>query len=149
MKKITLTLFMFITLCHNIYAKELNTNRWHTIQNTVVDKQLNIMWQDTRDVIMVDTTWSMAKKYCNNLTFNNHTNWRLPKYSELLTIVDYTKSDPAIINNFKHVDTESNYWSNTVHLSKSGMWIVYFYNGSSYYDELDTKNTTRCVRDIS
>jgi hypothetical protein len=71
--------------------------------------------------------------------------WRLPTIQELLTLVDYSKSDPSS----SLEDTESeDYWSSTDNVSNSGnAWYVYFYNGYSYYNGKSYNLYVRCVRD--
>ena len=75
----------------------------------------------------------------------NQNSWKLPTIEELLSIVDYTKSEPACI--FK--DTFSNcYWSSTTAASNSSRtWGVNFYNGYSYNDYKTSNGYVRCVRE--
>ena len=50
----------------------------------------------TLDVVGDDIPWSEALDYCENLSFANHNDWRLPNIQELQSIVDYSRQDPAI-----------------------------------------------------
>ena len=70
--------------------------------------------------------------------------WRLPKIEELLSIVDYTKHNPA-----SNVDiTSYNYWSSTTNASDTSLaWYVYFNYGYSSYYAKDGRFYVRCVRD--
>ena len=70
--------------------------------------------------------------------------WRLPTIQELLTLVDYTKSNPAS----KLKDTKSNYyWSSTTYFGyTSDAWVVYFGNGTQYLRDKSNSFYVRCVR---
>ena len=58
-------------------------------------------------------TWQQALAYCEDLDLAGHTDWRLPDRNELQSIVDYSRSDPAIDPLFSTV--ASNYWSSTTY----------------------------------
>ena len=76
----------------------------------VTDNTTNLQWQD--DVASVSKTWSQAITYCETLSLDGRSDWRLPNKNELLSIVDYTKSNPAIDSTFVNI-TSSSYWSST------------------------------------
>ena len=69
--------------------------------------------------------------------------WRMPTIEELLTIVDYTKYDPATtLPNM----VSSDYWSSTTSAdSTHGAWTVYFYDG---YVSNYAKSYSRYVRAV-
>jgi len=71
--------------------------------------------------------------------------WRLPTIKELLTLVDYTKMNPAC--NLE--DTKSNfYWSSTTVVgSEYEAWGVYFYFGYDGWRDKSNSYYVRCVRD--
>jgi len=146
MQKITFTLIIFFIAIQSIYAQDKNTNRWERNHNMVTDKKLKLTWQDSAEVVELEKTFAGAKKYCEELVLSTYNNWRLPEYKELLSLIDYSVSSPTIHAEFKYTNVENNYWSNTKHIDKSGIWVIYFYNGTSYFDEISTENNVRCVR---
>ena len=70
--------------------------------------------------------------------------WRLPTVQELLSLVDYTKHNPA-----SGIDITSNfYWSSTTTASyTSSAWGVYFGVGYSGYHSKYGIRYVRCIRD--
>ncbi len=68
--------------------------------------------------------------------------WRLPTIKELFSLVDHTKTGPAI-DTEKFPDTKSDwYWSSTpTTWNSSARWVVGFHNGFVGDDDI-----TACVR---
>ena len=52
---------------------------------TVFDSGTNLVWYKTT---VSGKTWAEALKYCENLEFAGHSDWRLPNRNELVSIVD-------------------------------------------------------------
>ncbi len=98
-----------------------------------------------------EMTWADALNWANNLSDGNcglndgsvPGDWRVPNVLELLSLVDWRYSDPALSNAegtgkwsagssdevFISVQAD-NYWSSTTIASSTGFaWYVYFYNG--------------------
>jgi hypothetical protein len=104
---------------------------------TVTDNCTGLMWQrktadingdgtiDTNDVI----PWQSALKFCENLDFAGHSDWRLPNVRELQSIADYGQIDPAIDSIFYELMPKW-YWSSTTRIdSADRAWFVSFTNG--------------------
>ena len=85
---------------------------------TVVDLKRNLVWQDDESATRVNTNWQEAINYCQNLNLGEYSDWRLPSHKELLSIVDKSKSDPAMKSDFKNVTADS-YWSSTPYASSA------------------------------
>jgi len=115
----------------------------------VKDPTTNLIWEDTLHASEEKVTHMEAQAYCKALKLGAFENWRLPALAELLSIVDYTHYKPATLKEFKHVDNDTLYWSNTVSArANDDFWGVVFRDGA-------TKNASglygryvRCVRDI-
>jgi hypothetical protein len=115
--------------------------------NTVYDASTGLRWQDDPDAKIVKKDWAGAKSYCANLTLDGYSDWRLPSYSELLTLVEYTKYNPAIKTGFKNTATDNYYWSASPSVfNDSNAWVVNFRNGNTYRYTKTDKNYVRCVR---
>ena len=77
-------------------------------------------------------TWSAAITYCNGLTFasSGPGTWRLPNIKELVSIVDYSRSGPAINVAFFPNTKSSYYWSSTTYAGSTDFaWRVDFSSG--------------------
>jgi len=127
-----------------LQAKKLA--RWQRKGSVVVDKKLGLMWQDNSAAKSVEKKWKSAKKYCQNLTLAGHSDWRLPSYDELLSIVDYDRYKSAIMPSFQNVDFRD-YWSSSQYVSNAkDAWRVDFRYGVTYNFSKSDESYVRCVR---
>jgi len=109
----------------------------------------NLMWQAEDD--WIKRNWQEAIEYAKNLTLDGHSGWRLPTINELISIVDYGKSNPAINNDYFPDCKSYYYWSNNKNIYNDILaWCVCFAYGSvNSYHNKNKGNYVRCVRDIS
>ena len=61
---------------------------------TITDRATGLMWEQETDDLWKN--WEGAFQYCEDLILAGHADWRMPEISELLSIVDYSRVDPAI-----------------------------------------------------
>lgn len=115
-------------------------------------------------------TWSDAVAYCNNLSEEGYSDWRLPSQRELMMIwllggssnvTSGDKNDTGVGSASKPVNTPYLYqqsgftafsadycWSATEYSSNSSYaWLVYFSNGNAKYYTKTNSSYVRCVRD--
>jgi hypothetical protein len=88
-----------------------------------------------------------ATKACADLTLMGFTDWRLPTIQELLSIVDYSRHEPAIdVSVFDCEDAY--YWTSTpcAWAPADAAWIVSFDDGNASYDDRDGDYCVRAVR---
>jgi hypothetical protein len=125
-------------------------------ERVVQDKVSGLMWQgcasgqsgelcDQGTAIYI--TWQGAVDYCDSLTWAGYGDWRLPNVNELTSIVDYTKSEPAIDSTAFPATPPGFFWSSSSYESStSNVWYVVFSSGSvGDFDKADEDNV-RCVR---
>jgi len=116
------------------------------VKEIVTNTKTGVMWQDDASVKRVKQTWSEAKRYCQALNYGGHSDWYLPNISELESLVNTKKSDPAIKGNFKNI-ISSYYWSSSSVVSYSSYaWYVSFLYGNSDYDGKTSSYYVRCAR---
>lgn len=136
-KLLIFCLFSLKLFSNSIYVKS---------DNVVIDITKNIMWQDNIDVVEYKSGWTLAKEYCNSLTLNGFTDWKLPTISELQTIVNVKKTKPAIFEEFKYIEHTS-YWSRSQDITNDAYaWYVGFKTGATFKDSKDYDCYVRCVR---
>ena len=123
--------------------------------DVVIDNATGLAWQDNESIQKkwTEASGDTAAAYCSNLYlyYNNNYNldWRLPSIEEIQTLVDYSQVIPSATEGiFQHIFWDSYYyWSSTTDAYYTGSaWIVYFYNGYSYYNSKTYNNYVRCVR---
>ena len=129
-------LFIFMLMAGVVFAAPRFTDLGNGI---IKDNLTNLFWQkcsagqsgaNCATGSAGTYTWANAKTYCAGLVLGGKT-WRLPERNELLTLVDYTRTNPAI-NTGVFPAMAANYWSNTVVAGvPSDSWFVYFNNGGS------------------
>jgi len=120
---------------------------------TVNDIVTCLEWQratadNNGDGVPDPMTWENALAYAEGLSLDGHTDWRLPDFNELSSIVDYSQYDPAV-DPIAFPDTvSSDYWSSTTHVVGTlYVWLVYFYDGYNTFGlKPDHSRYVRVVR---
>jgi hypothetical protein len=114
------------------------------VSGTVYDTRTKLTWQGAVDASTY--TWANATTYCTNLSLQG-TGWRLPTRAELLTLVDPTKSNPAIDQTAFPSTPHEWFWSSSPYVGSAGSaWGVAFNFGFSNYYDTAYAYRVRCVR---
>jgi hypothetical protein len=112
---------------------------------TVTDAVTGLMWQETPPASPY--AFADAASYCTSLTLAGHADWRLPAYVELVSIVDYSRSIPAIDPTAFPTALSVDVWASTLFASDTtSAWEIYFTAGDSSQDPRSGTNNVRCVR---
>jgi hypothetical protein len=94
-----------------------------------------------------DCSWCAAQSYCDALVLGTYSDWRLPNIKEIISIIDFSRNNPAISTSFSSAFSSYNYWSSTPSISDiSKAWILYFLNGNPGELVKYTHSYVRCVR---
>lgn len=111
----------------------------------VHDRVTGLDWQRTLDP--ASFTWSAASLHCAALSYGGFSDWRVPTRIELVSLLDLSRTDPAITL-AAFPDTASEwYWTASEDASdEARAWDVYFYFGYPDVAERVTENRVRCVR---
>ena len=110
------------------------------------DRANGLEW-DIRDFRGKRMTFEEATAACADNRAGGHEDWRLPTVQELLTLVDYTRSDPAIDKEFFPNCKSDWYRTSTPYSPGSGYaWFVSFYYGHSGNGHHDDGLFVRAVR---
>ena len=123
-------------------SKTINGNE------VIFDSSTNLLWQKESTLV---ETWGDALAYCQNLVYAGYSDWRLPNKNELITLVDYSKADPA--SSFPGMTSET-LLSSTSQVSygnAGGPISVDMKSGNvgEYYSYDDGDTAVRCVRSDS
>ena len=119
--------------------------RYTTANGTVYDTKTKLTWQQT--VASGTYNWAGAKTYCAGLSLNG-TGWRLPTIKELQTIVDDSRTNPAIDTTAFPSTPADWFWSSSpLAGSSSYAWDVSFDFGFTGYSDVSYNyGNVRCVR---
>jgi len=114
---------------------------------TVTDLNTGLMWQQSDDQNNIYRTWEEAADYCAGRDLGGKTDWRLPTRLELLSIVDYSRTNPAIKTTYFPDCRSFVYWSGTnVAYFANLAWYVNFDFGNDYWNFKVGTFYVRCVR---
>ena len=140
-----LGVIVVVTSLTSIVYANAPAGRYTIANGTVYDSKTQLTWQQT--VTLTTYAWADAQTYCTGL------GWRLPTYKELVSIVDYSRANPAIDPTaFPTVPTSYTYWSASSYagsLSPGALpqaWYVSFANGYASVDNVSVLYRVRCVR---
>ncbi|CAK0780905.1 hypothetical protein CCP4SC76_7640004 [Gammaproteobacteria bacterium] len=93
-------------------------------ENTILDSQTNLIWDKS---YKTNLTFDEALAYADQVnkdSYLGYNDWRVPTVSELISLVDYTKYDPA--SKFPNMPPSNFYYSDFA-------WYVYFGDGDAGY----------------
>ncbi len=126
-------------------------NRYIVDNGTVTDTMTQLIWEQTFSDFR--TIWAAADDYCQTLNLNGSTDWRVPSMKELQTIVDETRTNPAIDPNVFPCTTNDFFWtSSIVVVDNMNHWVVRFADGcttggnGNACGATASPNRVRCVR---
>jgi len=112
---------------------------------TLFDGRTNLYWQQAT---LPAATWTGALAACEASTVDGLTDWRLPSLKELASIVDDTRSDPAISTAFTDRPA-TGFWSSSPQPNTpSEAYAISFASGASagIGTPMTTSLRVRCVR---
>ena len=115
------------------------------VQQSFIDKEHHLEWQDTKSAQEKEEKWSMSNSYCHSLKLLDHHDWRLPTIEELQTIVSISQN-PKDDKKFNY-SNESDYWtSEEFKEDDADAWAIHMGTGHLFHnDKCETANV-RCVR---
>ena len=97
--------------------------------NEVCDNNTGLYWVEMPDTTRRNQT--NAVTYCSTLSLGNGQTYRLPEVKELISLIDYSQSNPALPLGHLFSNVQSDfYWSVSSVANNAGVgWVVAFSNG--------------------
>ncbi len=112
---------------------------------TVTDATTGLIWQQAE--VTPTVTWEGALNYCEALSLDGQTDWRLPNIKELRSLNDNTRLNPSINTGFFPGAQAVRYWSSTTQFGHAtAAWFADFIDGHTSYIEKTTELPIHCVR---
>lgn len=114
-------------------------------ESWVLDTSTGFVWQ--RQAALSGFSWRDALAHCEALELAGWTDWRLPSAKELLSLVDDTRSGPALDPEAFPGADAGVFWSSTPALeSADKAFLVNFSNGTLLSASIRDQRLVRCVR---
>ena len=115
-----------------------------------LDEKTGLIWQDNSEVGEKDLSHDEALAYCQNLSVDGFSDWRLPTLKEAYTIVDLSTNRPALKKGFEVLD-DGRYWTSTLFAKdpKKDAWYISMSYGEAEPYKKSRIYHVRCVRDTS
>ena len=113
---------------------------------TILDNVTKLEWQKQPNTTY--KTWLNAFTYCSALVFplGSHSDWNLPTVKELATLVDYSRSNPAIDPLFG-MTANTRYWTEDNRVQTTGYaWLLDVSYGWVNYETTSSALPVRAVR---
>ncbi len=114
---------------------------------TVTDLNTGLIWQQGDAQNSSYRSWQEAVDYCDSLTLAGYSDWRLPTVTELTSLTNIGRYDPAIDTAYFPDARSDFYWSGSTYAHYTvGAWIVNFYNGYVGWSFKGLTHYARCIR---
>ncbi|KHK00493.1 Lcl C-terminal domain-containing protein [Desulfovibrio sp. TomC] len=111
---------------------------------TVTDNSTGLVWESHGSTTKL--SWKDALSYCESKQAAGSGGWRLPNFKELMSIIDYTNSNPAIYSAFT-AESDAYWTSSTRHgHPNNGIYVDFKTGYTSYYFSKSYTSYARCVR---
>ena len=108
----------------------------------VIDKNTGLEWSQS---FFEAENSAEAFDYCENLNYGGHNDWRVPTVKELLSIIDWSRHDPAINTDYFPETPSDSFLASSA--NKDYVWIVNFSKGVTHPTQnAGDKLFVRCVR---
>lgn len=118
----------------------------------VIDDTHKLMWQDSKENVKVRLTHEKAIEYCDKLSANGFSDWKLPNNQEYIYIIDKSRIKKEIMldKSFRYVIKDDYWTSDRTWLRNFGRYAYFIFikSGSIYYQNRAYEKFVRCVREM-
>jgi hypothetical protein len=127
-----------------------NPHRYAAEGDVVLDEITGLMWQRIIDSGPGDGggfVWPAARAHCEELSLAGFSDWRLPTRIELVSLVDFTRAEPAIdVEAFPATPTAWTWSQSPAKEPSNFIWYVNFFYGYTNSNDPVYSQQVRCVR---
>lgn len=117
-------------------------------EQVVLDEVTGLSWQRQLGSQFFD--WEGAAAYCEQLSLDGNSDWRLPTRIELVSLISLEWVDPAIDEEAFPNTPSDWFWTATANVADpETAWNAYFYFGYPGLGRKDDTVSVRCVRSES
>ncbi len=118
--------------------------------DAVTDHVTGLIWQQNE--VLTTTGVATATTYCNNLSLEGYSDWRLPTSHELYSLVNLSRSSPPLSSTYFFADVSADYWWSITQQAdgQSNYWAMNSGGGIGPKPETEAQTHdyyVRCVRD--
>lgn len=118
-----------------------------TDSDVVFDRVTGLMWQTVAAPDRIKA--AVVGDQCDELTLAGHSDWRLPRLMELVSLIDHASDTPVGELKTTQAFADSgpyDFWSSSRYGSSSGLWLATLSNGYVDAPSAAASARVRCVR---
>ncbi len=118
----------------------------------VLDRQTGLVWERSPNPLPFQFAGGQAAAHCNNLSLGNRRGWRLPTLQELASLVDADPANGVVPklppgHPFQSVQLTAHYGASTLVTPDGALvWVVFFFDGTSFAEMSSAPLLAWCVR---
>ena len=153
--EITSELKTFASYAMCVHGKEMPegvfTKKTIYGKDVLIDSTTGLMWQKPVDSLDNRYTWQEALKYCTDSDYAGYADWRLPNRNELLSLMNYDKSESSY-SNLPYMPRDvgiNSFWTSTTRATQDSCgsaWLLGFYTASVFAGTKTAHYNVVCVR---
>jgi hypothetical protein len=110
----------------------------------VLDRETGLVWERSPDATV--RNWQDAQVQCINSNLGGRGGWKLPSIQELRSLIDPTRSNPALPAGHPFTNVGSFYWSASAFSGTTSAWAVAFGIGDAFGLDKSESPFVWCVR---
>jgi hypothetical protein len=121
------------------------TLRGSSDEPVISDDVTGLDWQQRTGLERFD--FDAAQNHCASSEYAGFADWRAPTRLELISLLDLSRKNPALLPSAFPSAPSDWYWTSTLDTANpERAWYVYFYFGYPDVDDRNTQSLVRCVR---
>ena len=105
--------------------------RFNQVDSGIIDNLTSLIWYPPASMGDTPSTWKEALTCVGELADKSEKPWRLPTINELESLVDGSRSSPALPDGHPFIAVQEAYWSSTTSFFEPDWaYVLYFHKGA-------------------